>query len=301
MGNEISEDGGITLSISVPSLFLPISAGPLPFNLSGLQNLQGLYLNNNFLRGIILPWLFTLPSLEYLVMNSNLFTGQIPEFQHNLPLLCINFDDNKLHGPIPQSIYTLVNLTILGLSSNDLSGGVDPQKLKNLEYLLLSNTNLTLITTSGDNNTLPNLRVIIMSSCNIEMFPDFFRTSEKIEQLDLSNNRIRGQIPNWFGFIGKASLSYLNLSHNFLTDIKELPWERLQILDLHSNLLQGQLRLPPPSIRYIFISNNNLSGGIPSLICNASSLQILDLSHNKLSGVVPQCAQEGGEIEKNGY
>ncbi|KAG5564564.1 hypothetical protein RHGRI_000670 [Rhododendron griersonianum] len=128
-----------------------------------------------------------------------------------------------------------------------------------------------------------------MSSCNIEVFPNFLRTSENLEKLDLSYNRIHGQIPNWVGFIGKASLWYLNISHNFLIDIKQLPWEGLNTLDLRSNLLQGSLPIPPPLIQYFFISNNSLSGEIPSLICNASVLKILDLSHNKLSGVVPQC------------
>ncbi|XP_058216818.1 receptor-like protein 33 [Rhododendron vialii] len=258
-------------------------------NSKPLVYLQEFSLSHNSLSGVIPPWLFTLPSLEYLDLSSNRLTSQIPEFQHDLPLDSLDLSDNKLRGPIPKSISTLANLTKLFLASNDLSGVVDMQTLKNVEYLDLSNTNLSMLARSSVNTTIPNLRVFYLSSCNIEVFPDFLRTSENLEKLDLSNNRIHGQIPNWVGFIGKASLWYLNLSHNFLTDIKQLPWEKLDTLDLRSNLLQGQLPIPPPLMRNFFISNNSLSGEIPSLICNASSLNILDLSHNKLSGAVPQC------------
>ncbi|WRX29083.1 Leucine-rich repeat - like 10 [Theobroma cacao] len=45
----------------------------------------------------------------------------------------------------------------------------------------------------------------------------------------------------------------------------------------------------PNKTRFFFISNNNLSGEISSLICNVSSLIVLDLSHNNLSGIIPQC------------
>ncbi|XP_058216930.1 receptor-like protein Cf-9 [Rhododendron vialii] len=188
-------------------------SGPIPFNLSGLQNLEVLHLYGNSLSGAIPPLLFTLPSLEDLVLSSNRLTGQIPEFQHDLPLRFIYLNDNKLRGSIPQSISTLVNLTKLSLSSNDLSGVLDLQILKNVEYLSVSNTNLMVVARSNVNNTLPNLRYFYMSTCNIEVFPYFLRALENLEVLDLSNNRIYGQIPKWVGLIGKASLRYLNLSH----------------------------------------------------------------------------------------
>ncbi|KAI8570773.1 hypothetical protein RHMOL_Rhmol01G0062900 [Rhododendron molle] len=263
--------------------------GPIPSNLSGLQNLRSLGLSSNSFSGVIPPWLFTLPSLEVVGLSSNRLTGQIPKFQHHLPLDSIYLSDNKLHGPIPKSFSTLVNLTRLFLASNDLSGVVDLQILKNVEVLDLSNTNLSVVARSHVNNTLPNLRYFKMSSCNIEAFPHFLRASENLEVLDLSQNRIHGQVPNWVGFFGKASLEYLNLSHNFLTNMQQLPWEGLKALDLRSNLLHGPLPIPPPLIQYFFISNNSLNGEIPSLICNARSLEIVDLSHNKLSGAVPQC------------
>ncbi|CAL5443169.1 unnamed protein product [Camellia sinensis] len=112
---------------------------------------------------------------------------------------------------------------------------------------------------------------------------------QNVEQLDISNNKIHGKIPKWVGIIGKASLWYLNLSHNFLTGINQFPWKNLEILDLRSNLIQGQLPVPPLSVLYFFFSQNKLTGEIPSSICNASFLYILDLSHNPLSGAIPQC------------
>ncbi|KAI8015600.1 Receptor-like protein 33 [Camellia lanceoleosa] len=91
----------------------------------------------------------------------------------------------------------------------------------------------------------------------------------------------------------------------------------LTVLDLHSNLLSGEIPIPPESAVYVdyssnnfnssiplelgnfltssvffSLSNNNLTGTIPQSICNASNLQVLDLSNNRFSGTIPQCLIE---------
>ncbi|CAL5443190.1 unnamed protein product [Camellia sinensis] len=276
--------------------FLDISSnelmGPIPSIISGLHNLQSLDLHNNSLNGTLPSWLLNLPALTDLNLGSNRLTGQIPEFQHKSKLMNIDLSHNELLDPIPQSISNLVNLTKLDLSSNNFSGVVELQtfsNLKNLDTLDLSYNTLSVSTISNINNTLPKLRIFYMTSCKIKEFPDFFKALENVEQLDISNNKIRGKIPKWVGVIGKASLSYLNLSHNFLIGINQFPWKNLYTLDLHSNLIQGQLPVPPLSVSYFLFSQNKLTGEIPSSICNVSSLSILDLSHNNLSGAIPQC------------
>ncbi|KAF3948651.1 hypothetical protein CMV_025377 [Castanea mollissima] len=108
-----------------------------------------------------------------------------------------------------------------------------------------------------------------MASSNISEFPNFLRTATNLQFLDLSNNKIYGQFPRWLGDVGRDSL---------------------QFLDLRANLLQGSFpTLSFLSLQYFFVSNNKLTGEIPSLICNASYLDVLDLSHNNLSGIIPKC------------
>ena len=58
--------------------------------------------------------------------------------------------------------------------------------------------------------------------------------------------------------------------------IRHLPWKNLYILHLSSNLLQGPLPVPPLGTYFFLVSRNTLIGNIPSLICNITSLNVLD-------------------------
>ncbi|GFZ21191.1 receptor like protein 7 [Actinidia rufa] len=272
-------------------LFLSRNAfiGTIPSAISELQNLNMLSLSYNSLNGTIPSWLLNLPSLYYLNLRGNELTGQINEFPHKSPLEIIYLSGNKLYGPIPQSVSKLSNLSYLDLSSNNLSGVVELKMFSNLKLLkrlYLSNNNISI--RSNINISFPSITSFMMSSCKIDEFPSFLRTSMNLDKLDLSNNKIHGTVPEWI--TGKTSLSYLNLSNNFLTSIERFPLgEKLENLDLHSNLLEGPLPIPPPSTRYFSISQNKLSGEIPSSICNAKVLVILDLSHNNFSSAIPSC------------
>ena len=240
--------------------------GPLPNHVSGLLNLTHLDLSSNFLNGALPSWLFNLPSLEILYIGGNQFIGEIGEFKSN-SLIVLDLGYNKLQGSIPRSISRLVNLTNLLLPSNNCSIMLEFEmfsKLQNLYFLDLSN-NLVSIN-NHVTYTLPKLRRQNLSSCNISEFPIFLRKATNFEFLDLSKNRIYGQVPRWLGDMGTY------------------------FLDLHDTLLQG----PFPNISFswleiLFISNNKLTEEIPSSICNVRSLEVLDLSHNNFSGMVPRC------------
>ncbi|EOY12096.1 Receptor like protein 6, putative [Theobroma cacao] len=267
--------------------------GSIPDEVSAFPNLISLDLGSNLLNGTLPSCLYTIPTLKDIFLYENQLSGDIREFQYK-SLKGINFGNNKLTGPLPSSISQLVNLTILVLSSNNLSGIVELDmfsKLQNIQYLDLSYNSLSLSSNgTGANYTLPNLQYLQLSSCNVNEFPQFLRGSEGLKYLDLSNNRIYGKIPKWMCDLGGYYLWYLNISRNSLTDLNQFPMEGILALDLSSNLIHGDLPIPRSSSASIFlISNNSLSGEISSLICEASSLEYLDLSHNNLSGTIPEC------------
>ena len=291
--------------------------GPLPTHISGLNLLIDLSLNSNFLNGTLPPWLFSLTSLVRLTLDHNQFIGEIGEFKYNNSLLFLDLSYNMLQGSIPSSISRLVNLTDLYLLSNNLHGSIPSSisRLVNLTSLDLSSNNLSIMLNlemfSNLNNlnvfsfsynnllvsinynltfTLPNLERLYLSSCNISEFPIFLRIATNLQLSDLSNNKIHGQTPKWLETIGRNSLKFLDLSHNFLTSIDKIPWKNLETVDLRNNLLQGPFpTLNALNLYNLFASNNNLIGEIPSLICNASYLEVLDLSHNNFSGTIPKC------------
>ncbi|CAL8997619.1 unnamed protein product [Prunus brigantina] len=279
-----------------------------------LVNLESLALDSNLLHGSIPLSPFSLPVLRTLVLSQNQFHGQLPEFANisSNSLETLDLSGNHLEGPIPTSIFNLRELDELDLSSNHFSGFPfnGPQQPKNLSFLDLSNDSL-LIDYNGSSTTSSSF----LSSNKLRAFPDFLRNQSRLEYLDLSDNQIQGEIPNWIWKLN--SLLTLNLSYNSLA-ILQGPLLNLtsnvHVLDLRSNNLQGQIPLfrssatyldysrnnfsssiPAdignflPSTVFFSLSSNNLHGIIPPSICNASGLLVLDLSNNSLSGMIPEC------------
>ncbi|XP_024046720.1 receptor-like protein 9DC3 [Citrus clementina] len=265
--------------------------GSIPSHGSGLQNLALLRLENNTLSGTIPSWLFTLPLLRYMDLSDNQLTGHLDAFPSK-SLRILYLTNNRLHGSIPISIFELANLTDLSLASNNFSGIVEPYmlaKLVNLLALELSHNSLSFGTTSKVNSSFPQIFQLRLSACNISAFPSFLKSLKELSYLDLSENNIDGQIPNWMWEVGKDTLRFLDLSHNFITEMKQIPWKNLKYLKLQSNLLQGPLPVPPPRLQFLLASNNQFTGEIIQSIFRSSTLEVLDLSDNGFSGTIPEC------------
>ncbi|XP_060667821.1 receptor-like protein 33 isoform X2 [Ziziphus jujuba] len=291
---------------SIPSLeYLNLDDNQIiDLAISNSSKLHTLSLSNNLFTGVIPPPLFAIPSLVSLYLDDNQFTDL--DICNSSQLESLSLSGNRLSRRIPRSISKLKKLRELSLASNNLSGRVDFgifSELSDLKSLDLSyNSHLSIANTSKDSN-LPQFHDLFLSSCNISEFPNFLKTQDELEYLDLSSNRIGGPIPKWFLSVGIKTLQRLNLSYNFISGWEEiqsliLPWKVLEILDLRSNSLQGPLVVPPISTQYFLISNNSLVGRIDPLFCKLRNLRTLDASNNRLDGTIPLCFHNIGYSEE---
>ncbi|GJP43596.1 hypothetical protein CLOM_g3038 [Closterium sp. NIES-68] len=217
---------GIDLNGDVVSLELPESgvSGPFPLELSQLTSLTALDLGGNNLSGVIPAGVFaSLPLLSEILLNGNSLEGGFPWnevfTQANSPLMFLRLDDNnfvgelrdnvfenatqlhsltlcgnKFTGPIPSSLGSASEISIVDLSTNWFTGSVPPSLADKpaLEVLTLSHNRL-----SGE-------------------IPAFLGKLPAIVNLDLSHNWFIGRVPASFSSFGQ-SLRALTLSYNALT------------------------------------------------------------------------------------
>ncbi|KAL7610106.1 hypothetical protein Lser_V15G12138 [Lactuca serriola] len=129
-----------------------------------------------------------------------------------------------------------------------------------------------------------------------------FGNLTQLQRLDLSSNRLVGEIPKEFGKM--KNMLELYLAGNHLSGVipVELGFcELLEVLDLSKNRLNGSI---PTSIgqwaqiHFLNLSNNKLSDKIPSEISNLVHLTELDLSHNFLTKEIPSGVQSLQSLQK---
>ncbi|KAL8102073.1 hypothetical protein AgCh_026818 [Apium graveolens] len=127
------------LSLRLPGVGL---YGPIPANTLGrLYSLTILSLRSNGLTGILPDDILSLPSLRFIYLQKNKFSGDIPSsFSDKLEKIDLSF--NSFTGSIPSTVQNLKNLTGLSLQNNFLTGSIPVLKPPKLEYLNLSNNQL---------------------------------------------------------------------------------------------------------------------------------------------------------------
>jgi Leucine-rich repeat (LRR) protein len=121
-------------------------------------------------------------------------------------------------------------------------------------------------------------------------FPKFLYHQVNLQYVGLINIQIKGEFPNWLiennTYLQELHLENCSLSGPFL--LPKNSHVNLSTLSISMNYFQGQIPSKIgayfPGLEVLLMSDNGFNGNIPSSLGNISSLQVLDLSNNVLTG-----------------
>jgi Leucine-rich repeat (LRR) protein len=279
----------------------------LPNFIGEFQNLVYLNLSYTGFVGKIPTEIGNLKRLRYLDLSNTQFNGFIPPQVGNISTLSfLSFSgyDN----------FAIKNIQWIG-------------NLNSLQHLELYH-NLSAITDwFYVFNKLNNLKVLMLLGCNLQKIPVnvALLNFTSLTTLDLSYNQFESLVPGWLGNLTSVShldLSYTGfhgLSHGFLSkseericqfrylDLSEVnitgdittfvrkissSWKTIEVLILANNYLHGHLQADwlanMPRLMHLDLWNNTIAGVLPLEIGKSSMLNYLDLSYNRMEGMISQ-------------
>ncbi|XP_020205725.1 receptor like protein 21-like [Cajanus cajan] len=264
--------------------------GPIPMGFCKLTKLAYVDISQNNFNGT-LPKCLTMPDLRYLHLQNNKFNGPIPIVLANSPfLLTMNLVNNKFSGQIPKWISSFLNLRILLLKKNKLDGliPIDVCQLKNISIMDLSQNNLSgRIPSCLKNIAFRRLDLFDGTLLGKFVVPWVTRSTEYVFFPD-TNTLVEGQNIQEFVEYDEQDVDFTskNRYETYKGNILDLMFG----LDLSNNMLTGQI---PSQIGYLKsihtlnLSKNHITGPIPETFSNLKQIESLDLSYNRLSGHIP--------------
>ncbi|RZB60790.1 receptor-like protein EIX2 [Glycine soja] len=264
-----------------------------------IPNLRELRLFDCSLSDTNIQSLFYSPSnfstaLTILDLSSNKLTSStfqlLSNFSLNLQELYLGHNNIVLSSPLCPNFPSLVilDLSYNNLTSSVFQGGFNfSSKLQNLYLGNCSLTDRSFLMSSSFNMSSSSSLVSLDLSSNLlkssTIFYWLFNSTTNLHNLVLYNNMLEGPIPDGFGKVMNS----------------------LEVLDLSGNKLQGEI----PSffgnmcaLQSLDLSNNKLKGEISSFFqnsswCNRYIFKGLDLSYNRLTGMLPKSIGLLSELE----
>ncbi|KAI0519373.1 hypothetical protein KFK09_006819 [Dendrobium nobile] len=201
--------------------------GPIPISSNGspgldlLINTKHFHFNKNQLSGSIPSGLFSSQmKLIHLLLDSNKFTGQIPESIGLVTSLeVLRLDSNSLSGRVPSTINNLTGVNELNLANNQLTGSLpDLTGMNLLSYVDLSNNSFDSSEAPAWFSTLQSLTTLVIESGGLHgSFPSKVFSFPQLQQVLLSENAFNGTLD-----LGNPSseLQMVNFQNNAISGYK---------------------------------------------------------------------------------
>ncbi|XP_031404127.1 probable leucine-rich repeat receptor-like serine/threonine-protein kinase At3g14840 isoform X1 [Punica granatum] len=226
-------------------------------------------LKSQSLQGTLPPDFVKLPYIQNIDLSRNYLSGSLPPQWGALQnIVNISLLGNRLTGPIPKEFGNMSTLLSLVVEMNHLSGELPQElgKLRQIQRLLLTSNNFTgeLPFTFANLSTLQDVR--LGDNHFTGKIPDFIRSWTNLTKLVIQASGLQGPIP--------SSIRVLER----LTD--------LRITDLNGTEALFP-NLTTSVIETLILRNCNLVGELPRYLRELASLKVLDVSFNKIGGVIP--------------
>lgn len=252
-------------------------SGKISSSLGYLSQLETLHLCKNNFSGELPTSMKNLTSLRILDLGENKISGQIPAWigTNMRGLRVLSLRVNGFSGSIPPNVCNLNDIQIFDISQNNISGNI-PRCFNRFTSLVERNgsaqsTAFNYSVGNGNGHQEFMGRVMVQWKGRVA---EYRKTLGLVKSIDLSSNKIVGQVP--IEFASLRQLASLNLSRNNLT----------------GNIFEkiGQMEM----LESLDMSRNQLSGKVPASMARLNYLGVLDLSDNKLSGKIPSSTQLQG-------
>nr|XP_023871756.1 receptor-like protein EIX2 [Quercus suber] len=247
--------------------------------------------------GFGLPkWLQTQKSYYWLDLSNSTILDSLSNSYWIFPnqKFYMNLSANQISGHIPNLSLESSFGSVIDLSSNELEGEIPSFVFKGVHLDLSKNmlSKLAFSLCAANNNSL---RFLDLSNNRLSgELPDCWMHFEGLKILKLENNNFHGKIPSSVGSlieIETLDLGNNNFSGELPSSLKNCP--KLIFLDLRNNSLSGPiptwLGRSHPNLVDLVLRSNHFYGRIPPHLCLLTHLQLLDLALNRIIGSIPKC------------
>ncbi|KAK9127427.1 hypothetical protein Syun_016224 [Stephania yunnanensis] len=261
--------------------------GPIPDVLANFTSLECLDLEDNHLEGPIPLSFGAFCKLKELSLSRNNISGEITEFVNGISLCrpnslleTLQLEQTKLTGNIPYSIGNLKSLRILYLQETSMNGAIPKSlgQLSELEDLDLSVNAWDGELTEDHFANLANLIYLYIGFEEKPPKPLFFNLGSnwvcpftKLSHLILTNCQLGPHFPSWLRNLNRLG---------------DIVLENVGISDKIPNWFPKIY----PSLQFLDLSNNQISGKVPLEFRNAlnsTEMGMLNLGGNLFSGTIP--------------